>query len=190
MTSQNNPLASINQAIAAPMSGVFDLKFHQVAIYTDNVMRDITMWKDMGYEEWSYDTAKLVGKDRGVPTIKQATMAFNYDILPLELEYVSYNGPRNREDERTGFDAFLSHCSTIVHDVEEKMLELKQKHGLEPYHQFVTQDHTNPNVQGIKRFKEAIYDTRHLLGFDIKLIQRVPWDFRLWDDEESNDGAA
>lgn len=169
--------ATINKAVLAPAEALFNLKFHQVAIYALDIDDAIARWGRMGYTNWSRDNAILDGIDRGERVIKRARMAFNYDILPLELEYVSYMGPRNTRDSRDGSSPFLSHLSTMVEDVDEVAARLLNDHGLAPYHQFVTRDHTNPHVQGKKRFKEAIYDTSQMLGFDIKLIQRIPWDY-------------
>lgn len=169
--------ATMNKAIAAPAEALFDLKFHQVAIYCLDIDAAVARWIRMGYKNWSHDHALLDGIDRGDVILKRARMAFNYDILPLELEYVSYMGPRNLRDQRDGSEPFLSHLSTMVEDVDETAARLLADFGLAPYHQFVTRNHSNPHVKGKKRFKEAIYDTTPMLGFDIKLIQRVPWDY-------------
>lgn len=171
------PVASINKAVAAPAEALFDLKFHQVAIYTNDVYASVMRWVDMGFENWSFDHATLVGADRGRMDSKDAFMAFNYDILPLELEYVSYNGPRNSVDQRDGREPFLSHLSTMVEELGPVMDRLNRDFNIAPYHMFTTKGHTNPHCAGKKRFREAIYDTTPLLGFDIKLIQRVPWDW-------------
>lgn len=171
------PVASMNKAIASVAGAMFDLKFHQVAIYTNDVHMAVEQWVDMGYTNWSFDRAVLSGVDRGVQLNKNAFMAFNYDILPLELEYVSYHGPRNRVDQRDGLEPFLSHLSTMVEELEPAMAAMEETFNLVPYHRFVTWGHTNPHCYGKKRFREAIYDTTPLLGFDIKLIQRIPWDW-------------
>lgn len=173
----SNPKPSLNLPVPGPDDAVFGLKFHQVAIYCADMQRAILEWTVMGYSRWHYDEAVLVGLDRGELSRKQARMAFNYDIMPLELEYVSYMGPRNSQDSRDGSSPFISHLSTMVEDVDEKCAQLMMDFGIAPYHQFVTEQHSNPNVAGKKRFKEAIFDTAAMLGFDIKLIQRVPWDY-------------
>jgi hypothetical protein len=175
---------TLNVPVLAPDESIFGLKFHQVAIYALDPAAAVYQWIQMGYDNWHRDTAVLVGQDRGQLVSKRAIMMFNYDIMPLELEYVSYMGRRNSSDSRDGSQPFLSHLSTIVEDVEEKCAELLVGYGLRPYHQFVTEQHTNPNVAGKKRFKEAIFDTASLLGFDIKLIQRVPWDYGQEADAE------
>lgn len=174
------PGASKNIPVpATDPSSWFGLKFHQVAIYSANVFESVNMWKDMGYEDWTYDEAILSGTEWGKPGSKKAFMAFNYDILPNELEFVHYSAPtRHLQDERDGNPPFISHMSVMVDDVQWETLRIFNRFGMKPYHEFLTGHHTNERVKGRKRFKEAIYDTRGLLGFDLKLIQRVPWDYK------------
>lgn len=169
-----------NVAIPGPPEGLWNLKFHQVAIYAHKEVVDsaLEFWSQSGYKNWHTDRAQLVGAEHGIPLIKNAEMHFNYDILPLELEYVSYTGlARNSRDDRSGIPPFLSHFSTYVENIAAEVARVEQETGLRPYHRFVTNGHTNPNVQGSKRFMEAIYNTRRFLGFDVKMIQRVPWTY-------------
>ena len=168
-----------NIAIPAPAEALFNLKFHQVAIYHSKPEMAIDFWIDAGYTNWSEDTALLVGTEFGDPSVKEGHMFFNYDIMPMELEYVHYDtGHRHRRDLRDGFEPFISHMSTYVEDLDAELLRISQESGMDPYHLFVTQDHTNPVVVERKlRFKEAIYNTRSFLGYDVKLIQRVGLDY-------------
>jgi len=168
---------TMNVPHQAPVESLLDLKFHQVAIYHHNPEQAILWWSNLGFGNWHRDHAILQGLEDGLESQKSATMVFNYDIMPLELEYVSYHGPRNQHDPRDGSQPFISHLSTIVDDVDQKAYELTITLGRAPYHRFVTGKHTNPNVVGKKRFREAIFDTASLFGFDIKLIQRVPWSY-------------
>lgn len=171
-----------NIAIPTPEGSFWGLKFHQVAIYHHAPEEAIDFWVDAGYTEWHKDEALLVGTEYGETSIKNAQMFFNYDILPLELEYVNYNTRfRHRQDRRTGEPPFISHMSVYVEDIEAELSRIYHVYGDWPYHRFVTNHHTNPNVLGKKRFMEAIYSTERYLGYDIKLIQRVGWDMR---DEE------
>lgn len=167
-----------NIAIPGPASGIWNLKFHQVAIYHADPESAVLEWSDLGYDKWTSDTATLVGTEWGDPSQKEGEMWFNYDILPMELEYVKYNTPfRHTLDDRDGHPPFISHMSTYVEDLDEKLEEIEQTIGIRPYHEFQTHDHTNPTVVERKlRFKEAIYDTRRLLGYDVKMIQRVTAD--------------
>jgi hypothetical protein len=167
-----------NIAIPTPDGSFFGLKFHQVAIYHKDPELAVEFWSDAGYNDWHADTAVLVGTEFGEESKKTARMYFNYDIMPLELEYVRYGShSRNSQDLRNGEPPFLSHYSTYVEDVEYEVDRIQFQLSMEPYHRFVTQDHTNPGVVGVKRFKEAIYPTTRFLGHDVKLIQRVPWDY-------------
>lgn len=173
-----------NVAVPGPPDGLWKLKFHQVAIYThESIIEDaLEFWNVSGYQDWHHDTATLNGSENGNPSLKDAEMFFNYDILPLELEYVTYhNLYRNHRDDRSGIPPFLSHFSTYVEDIEAEVARIGWETGHRPYHRFVTQDHTNPNVIGKKRFMEAIYNTRRWLGYDVKMIQRVGWDMH-WEE--------
>lgn len=165
-----------NVAIPGPPEGLWGLlKFHQVAIYHAWPEKAVEDWTGMGYSKWIHDSATLTGTEWFEQSSKIGYMWFNYDILPMELEYVRYDSPtRHSGDERTGDTPFISHMSTYVDDVDATVHRINQEHDWLPYHQFLTGEHRNPAVieRGL-RFKEAIYDTRGLLGFDIKLIQRI-----------------
>lgn len=179
MFNEFQPSASKNAPVeATDPASFFNLKFHQVAIYSGDVFKSVDQWKSLGYENWSYDEAILSGNEWGKLGSKQAVMAFNYDILPNELEFVHYSAPtRHLQDERDGNPPFLSHMSVMVEDVVWETLRIFNRYGISPYHRFTTREHTNPAVKGKKRFKEAIYDMRDMIGFDLKLIQRVPWEY-------------
>lgn len=168
---------TMNVPVTGPAEALFDLKFHQVAIYISPTLMDfaLSQWALMGYTNWHHDTALLKGHDDGIEVVKSARMAFNYDILPMEFEYVTYHGARNRHDSRDGGQPFISHLSTMVEDVDAMCRLMAEEYAMVPYHTFTTSEHTNPNVKFRKRFKEAIFNTNALFGYDIKLIQRIPW---------------
>ena len=170
------------EPIPTNVSGFFDYQFHQVAIFTDDQGAALWQYYKLGYERWIHDTAELKGLLHGEEVITKADMAFNYDIMPMELEFLTYHGPnRHAQEGRTGRIPFISHMSVYVDDVRAEASQLYTNHEMLPYHRFITQNHSNPNVIGKKRFIECIYDTRVLLGYDLKLIQKVAWDFN--DDD-------
>lgn len=166
----------------------FPNQFHQVAMYcADTTMqhRSMNKWLELGHGEWIVDSATLEGvindpAGRAHHSEVRASMAFNYTIMPMELEFLTYKSGinrhslSNRDRER---DPFISHMSTYVDDILGQVETMRDNQGLLPYHRFVTRDHTNPGVVGKKRFIEAIYDTQEMFGYDIKFIQKVPWDF-------------
>lgn len=160
----------------------FDFQFHQVAIFCPGgVWEAVDLYQKLGYENWIEDHALLVGRLNGVDVTTNATMLFNYDIMPMELEFLHYMGPSRYDNVHPSQAPFISHMSVYTDDAKGDVTELSRWLMRPPFHRFVTQHHTNPGVKGKKRFIEAIFDTRSALGFDIKLIQKVPWDF---DDQD------
>lgn len=162
---------------------MFDYQFHQVAIFTDHAEEAVKNYKALGFDNWIHDEADLIGYFNGAFVTTKAKMWFNYDIYPGELEFLEYVGPnRHAAEGRDGSQPFISHMSTYVDSVFEASKKIWDEFGMLPYHQFITANNTNPAVAGKKRFIECIYDFRELLGYDIKLIQKVPWvfDAGLW----------
>lgn len=171
-------------------AGPFGFKFHQVAMFTSDIDDAVEMYSKLGFDEWSFDAATLVGmrllNNQWQEVKTKAQMAFNYDIMPMELEFLSYDPKsehRHRDRMRLSAVPFISHMSVHVDSVIDLMRHMKLVHGMIPYHLFVTQDHTNPAVVGVKRFVECIYDTRADLGYDIKCIERLPWDSAVTAEE-------
>lgn len=153
---------------------IFGKEFHQVAMYTKDLNRAVEAMRMLGYNDWHEDTADLDGFYVGKKCRIQARMAFNYQMLPgKELEFVEYfDHPDDRyRDLPAG--PFISHMSVYVDDVEKAVLDIDSQHGMLPFHEFETSGHTNPRVAGKKSFKEAIYNFRQSLGFNIKLIEKV-----------------
>ena len=168
-----------NVPVSTPPGSWFVLKFHQVAIYTRDITTSVMWWEEMGYKGWVFDSATLTGVERPErgADYRQASkvghMAFNYDVLPCELEYVWYDSPtRHPFDDRDGTDPFISHMSTYVADIKDEISRLYVDQAIQPYHRFHTSEHHNPGLPEGTYFEEAIYDTRHILGFDLKLIQK------------------
>lgn len=161
-------------------NGFFDYQFHQVAMFCpDGADAAKAHWERLGYNNWIEDNAELKGLLHGEPVVTKARMLFNYDIMPMELEFLEYYGPSRWESvqQNEGLTPFVSHMSVYVDDVIQETRILKDALGFGPFHRFITQNHTNPGVVGKKRFIESIFDTHNLLGYDTKLIQKVSWDY-------------
>lgn len=161
-------------------------QFHQVAIFqgpTELRFRpDLdaprSILQLIGFRGWIEDTADLKGILDGEPVLTRARMLFSYELMPMEFEFLWYDGPSHNlaNWEVNGNNPFISHLSTYVDDIFEATREMASIFGA-PFHRFITQSHTNPAVIGKKRFIESIFNTRLSLGFDLKLIQKVPWDY-------------
>jgi hypothetical protein len=164
-----------NVAVPGPPDGIFDLKFHQVAMYHPDSERAVSLWEDFGYYNWLPDHTLLRGTLHGNPIEVYENLFFNYELWPHEMEYIQYDPGRILPgDERDPSKPWISHWATYVDDLDAKLAEVEDEMGLKPYFIYVTVTHENPalNASG-ERFYECLIDTQDLLGHDLKLIQRV-----------------
>jgi hypothetical protein len=167
-------------------------QFHQVAMFLPpyvHMEEAKRIYNLLGFHNWMEDRAILRGHYRDPRSdgrraeVWQASevpawMQFNYDAMPMELEFLKYGNGLHRHLGRVhDKKPFISHMSTYVDDVIEGIERMRAAGFNLPYHRFVTQAHTNPHVVGKKRFIETIFATDHLIGYDLKLIQKVPWDY-------------
>lgn len=188
------PPVPVNPEIAGLT--VLPYQFHQVAVFLPNMvtMNDaVSSYEKAGFHRWMEDKAVLhgyyrtpgsdpTGKLSWIPSEVHAHMLFNYDSMPMELEFLKYNSGVHRHMGRMSERLpFISHFSTYVDDVIEGICAMQSAGFGMPFHRFVTREHTNPHVVGEKRFIEAIFATQPTLGYDLKLIQKVAWDY---DDAE------
>jgi hypothetical protein len=162
--------------------------FHQIAMYAEDHDQAVGALRHLGYTGWAEDTATLVGDMRGNTSVIQGRMSFNYDFIPgRELEIITYKGISHHDrsgmiDRMFGIP-FLSHMSAHVDDIdsiEKEILSAIGRSDVRVVHRFETFNHTNPAIAGKKRFKEVIFGTRHLYGYDTKIIQRLtegPWEY-------------
>lgn len=158
--------------------------FHQVAMYCPMHLHAVDAFKNMGYENWSHDTAYLVGIGDFHGLNLKGTMSFCYDFIGggQELEVVTYDGNSHHHREgriRYSSDPFISHMSAHVDNAFTNAIVYSKKLGVDIIHTFETFNHTNPAIAGKKRFREAIIGTRHLFGYDVKFIERItkgPWE--------------
>ena len=168
-------------------------EFHQVAIHVpfDHHDTAVAMLSKLGNGEWSHDAATLVGEawDATAGMYKesriQGLMSFNYTMLGgRELEVLSYEGESHHSLAGTDLsnpNGFISHMSTHVDDADVAGAEWAAKfedQGVRVVHRFETFNHVNPAIREKKRFKEVVLGTRHVLGYDLKFIERLtegPW---------------
>lgn len=171
------------------MNNAFWPEFHQVAMYTGRHDEALAMLKACGYTEWSHDEALLLGVTSEGTCVTRGRMSFNYQFLGgKELELLTYEGDSHHH--RAGrvipgaegpcecHPPFISHMSVHVEHVFRRALDIVAATGCPIVHAFETFNHVNPEIKGRKRFREVIIGTREVLGYDMKLIERVligPW---------------
>jgi len=157
-------------------------EFHQVAMYCPDHKKAVQSLVMLGYTNWLHDTPLLVDKD---DNRIESEMSFCYDFLGngLELEILTYNSESHRYYEDVNLSDIIvpviSHMGAHVNNADEMAEHYSETFGFNIIHQFDTFNHTNVALAGVKRFREAIIDTRHLFGYNIKFIQRLyhgPWE--------------
>lgn len=161
---------------------IFDKPFHQLAMYVDHPEQAVQSLSAMGYTEWIYDEADLVGDVMGEEIKTHGRMWFNYEFAGGELEFLHYEGPswhsmlgiaRTTKYGDVINGPFVSHKSVYVENLGEAGRKLEML-GFVAVQRFETQNHINKHLLDKKeRFREAVYGARHLFGFDLKLIQRI-----------------
>lgn len=170
------------EGIAASVQGLFP-KFEQIGFYTSDIAGTKKQYEGLGCKTWVDDTVvargfvadgNLAGGDAN-DVYNVAHLAFNYD-LGTELELITYKSGTNWHlaggrvaPYRT--DPFLSHMSYHTQDMDTEIDRLK---SFKIAQRVDTLLHTNPFLVECGRlFKYCVFDTRKLLGFDVKIIQRV-----------------
>lgn len=151
--------------------------------------------KDLGLDQWIVDTVSAEGLTR--PYVKggrelkndvgpseevsllacrnEAQLNFNYQVdngaKPLEFEILDYK--RGLNWLGTIRDATVSHFG--MHCQESDLLEIEAimtKHGCKIAQDVRTVSHTNPAIKDTRRYHYVIFNTREILGTDLKFIVR------------------
>jgi hypothetical protein len=150
----------------------------QIAVYSSDPNRVIRILNHIfgtPDESWVKDTVEATGFVDDEPASNKANLCFNYSLVKygLEFEVLSYIEGQNwltRHENKTGF----SHLG--MHVTEDEMAIFKKRAesvGIDVVQSVETDSHTNPAIKDTRRYKYVIFGTRHLLGFDLKLIVRV-----------------
>lgn len=151
-------------------------KIEQLALNPKDPGLAVALMDVLGMTEWVHDAARAKGKVYGEPAESVADLSFNYDSKPLELELISYRSGNNwlqAHNERPAASV-ASHIGMHVTNEEldawrVKLAALK----INVAQEVVTIAHTNPNVPPHRRYLYVIFDTRDIIGLDLKFIVRL-----------------
>jgi hypothetical protein len=158
-------------------------KFDQVAFYVPSIEDAKRNYRILGCTEWTDDVVTAVGtvgKEKDCTNV--ARLAFNYQ-LNTELELIRYSAGRNWHQEANGRPhvgedgscaaAFMSHMSYHVENMYDEVSRLT-KFGFKVVQDVKTISHTNQYLLSTgRKYNYVIFDTRAMLGFDLKLIKRL-----------------
>lgn len=152
----------------------------QIALYPPDPVAAIELLTALGLEDWSTDRVNARGVVRGTELSNAATLNFNYQASPdkaLELEVLGYSRPAIAGGPDT--DWMVKHSPSVSHlGMHVTSVELEEwRKKFETLHVKVAQEvftyaHTNPVIAGKRIYNYVIFDTRSVLGVDLKFIVR------------------
>jgi hypothetical protein len=148
----------------------------QIALCPPDPAKAQALLAELGLTEWVQDHVKATGRVFGRAGRNSANLAFNYQNTrpegkPLELEILQYVDGPNWMSGRVPVVSHLGmHCTEHELDVfRRKFAALSIKTAQEVF----TDSHTNPFLlQTGRKYQYVIFDTRAILGVDLKFIVR------------------
>tara|TARA_R100001163_G_C4913626_1_gene96854 strand:- start:35 stop:523 length:489 start_codon:yes stop_codon:yes gene_type:complete len=153
-----------------------NMKFiiEQIAICPENPVAAKKLLSEMGAVDWSEDHVVATGKVFSNPGTNEADLSFNYDLISgKEFEVLNYTNGRNWIDER-GDRNVVSHLG--MHCTAAELLKWREffkERFIEVVQEVFTDSHTNPVIAGKRSYNYVIFDTKEILGVDLKFIVRI-----------------
>lgn len=145
----------------------------QVAICPADPVAAKTLLAAMGAERWAEDHVSAVGEVFGFSGSNEADLAFNYDLLSgHEFEVLHYTDGDNWMNQQ-GRHNSVSHLG--MHCNAEELLQWRaffHARGYRVAQEVLTRQHTNPAIAGTRWYHYVIFDTKAVLGVDLKFIVR------------------
>ncbi len=150
-------------------------KIEQIAINPKNPLLAKNLLNEMGAGDWIEDHVVATGEIFGLPGTNEANLSFNYNLLAgNEFEILSYTKGNNWMDSKERGRNSVSHIGT--HCSLEELIEWKDffsKKGISIAQEVLTNSHTNQAIAGKRSYNYVIFDTKHILGVDLKFIVRI-----------------
>lgn len=156
-----------------------DFLIEQIALCPPNPEKAIELLRAMGMNDWVHDIVVARGAVRPDPnstaaakTDNVAQLAFSYESLSAakELEVLHYTAGKNWME---GIEPSVSHLG--MHCSMSALNEWKaffRRHRIGIAQEVDTLSHNNPAIAGKRWYHYCIFDTRAILGVDIKFIVR------------------
>lgn len=163
-------------------------QIQQIALVVCSTSMAFELLTDLGLDHWIKDTVVAKGKVFGAPGENVANLSFNYQAgsgndetaevhKPLELEILDYtDGPNWMDENGSDLDS-VSHLG--MHVTQEQLGQYRlyfESKGIEVAQEVITQSHTNDYIKDSRRYNYVIFDTRDIIGVDLKFIVRLNLD--------------
>lgn len=152
------------------------LKFtiEQIAICPKDAARAEALLRDMGAVDWVHDHVSADGAVFGKKCANEADLHFNYQMFSgKEFEILDYTQGENWMDNiyrgRNAVSHLGMHCSAEELD---KWREFFAARGIGVAQEVFTTNHTNEAIAGKRWYNYVIFDTKDILGVDLKFIVR------------------
>lgn len=170
-------------------------KIEQIALSIPDAAAAQAFLEKIGLTEWFADRVVANGfvfnesevKGFSAPCKNHADLRFNYQAgngsdsgagKPLELEILDYvrgdNWISENVDEGSAHHDQVSHLG--MHVSMQELFEWRKffkEEGIQIAQSVTTESHTNPAIAGKRRYVYEIYDTRPIIGVDLKFIVRM-----------------
>lgn len=149
-------------------------KIEQVALAPFSSKLAIELLRDMGLVGWTHDIVEARGQVFGQPEDRSIGMlSFNYEALKeaKELEVLQYTSGKNWMQR---YNPSASHIG--MHCSEEELAEWREffrRRRINVAQEVFTLRHTNEVIAGKRWYHYVIFDTRPILGLDVKFIVRL-----------------
>ena len=144
----------------------------QVALFPPNPERAIAFLQKIGAAEWARDHVVAKGFVFESAGQNEADLAFNYDMLgdAKELEVLHYT---------EGYHWMRNYAPSVshlgMHVTPAELLQWRDfmsAENISVAQEVFTESHTNPVIAGKRWYQYVIFDTREILGTDLKFIVR------------------
>lgn len=146
----------------------------QIAIVPKDPVAAKALLADIGAVEWAEDHVVATGKVFGKEGTNEADLSFNYDIFGgKEFEVLNYTTGPNWMDAPTRGRNSVSHLG--MHCSAEELVKWRAfftERGIHVAQEVFTDSHTNPVIAGKRWYNYVIFDTKDILGVDLKFIVR------------------
>lgn len=146
----------------------------QIAICPRDPAAAKKLLAEIGAAEFSEDHVVANGNVFGEEGRNEADLSFNYDIFAgKEFEVLNYTTGDNwmlHGDRPNSVSHLGMHCST------EELVQWRAffaEREIQVAQEVFTESHTNPVIAGKRSYNYVIFDTKEILGTDLKFIVRI-----------------
>lgn len=146
----------------------------QIAICPKNPEAAKKLLAEIGATEWAEDHVVANGNVYGMEGRNEADLAFNYDVFAgKEFEILNYtdgNNWMNHPERQNSVSHLGMHCS--AEDLV-KWRAFFAGRSINVAQEVFTESHSNPVIAGKRWYNYCIFDTKEILGVDLKFIVRL-----------------